>query len=136
MINKNKIFDLFSNTPENKVEEKKHVSIDDFMNSPFAKIGMFCKLIINHNVFHQKLEKFLKAENPSYDVDDARKASEYTVFNRAFFYIKNITPKHSKVIKSFNKKQLNSALQATMDYFESTEEYEKCAHLLKIQKSI
>ena len=57
MINKNKIFDLFSNTPENKVEEKKHVSIDDFMNSPFAKIGMFSKLIINHNVFHQKLEK-------------------------------------------------------------------------------
>ena len=97
---------------------------------------MFVKLIQNHYVFHKKLEKFLKAENPSYDVDDARKASEYTVFNRAFFYIKNITPKHSKVIKSFNKKQLNSALQATMDYFESTEEYEKCAHLLKIQKAI
>ena len=135
MINKDKIFKLFLDGKEindPKTEEK----LKDFMNGPFAQIGMFVKLIQNHYVFHKKLEKFLKAENPSYDVDDARKASEYTVFNRAFFYIKNITPKHSKVIKSFNKKQLNSALQATMDYFESTEEYEKCAHLLKIQKAI
>ena len=135
MIDKNKLFSLFDKDDnEVRTEQVKKLVLD--FNDPHTKLGMFVKLIQNHYVFHKKLEKFLKAENPSYDVDDARKASEYTVFNRAFFYIKNITPKHSKVIKSFNKKQLNSALQATMDYFESTEEYEKCAHLLKIQKAI
>ena len=135
MIDKNKLFSLFDKDDnEDRTEQVKKLVLD--FNEPHTKLGMFVKLIQNHYVFHKKLEKFLKAENPSYDVDDARKASEYTVFNRAFFYIKNITPKHSKVIKSFNKKQLNSALQATMDYFESTEEYEKCAHLLKIQKAI
>ena len=135
MTDKNKLFSLFDKDDnEDRTEQVKKLVLD--FNDPHTKLGMFVKLIQNHYVFHKKLEKFLKAENPSYDVDDARKASEYTVFNRAFFYIKNITPKHSKVIKSFKKKQLNSALQATMDYFESTEEYEKCAHLLKIQKSI
>ena len=135
MIDKNKLFSLFDKDDnEDRTEQVKKLVLD--FNDPHTKLGMFVKLIQNHYVFHKKLEKFLKAENPSYDVDDARKTSEYTVFNRAFFYIKNITPKHSKVIKSFNKKQLNSALQATMDYFESTEEYEKCAHLLKIQKAI
>ena len=135
MIDKNKLFSLFDKDDnEDRTEQVKKLVLD--FNDPHTKLRMFVKLIQNHYVFHKTLEKFLKAENPSYDVDDARKASEYTVFNRAFFYIKNITPKHSKVIKSFNKKQLNSALQATMDYFESTEEYEKCAHLLKIQKSI
>ena len=135
MIDKNKLFSLFDkNDNEERTEQVKKLVLD--FNDPHTKLGMFVKLIQNHYVFHKKLEKFLKAENPSYNVEDARKASEYTVFNRAFFYVKNITPNHSKVIKSFNKKQLNSALQATMDYFESTEEYEKCAHLLKIQKSI
>ena len=135
MIDKNKLFSLFDNNDsEERTKQIKKIVLD--FNDPHTQLGMFVKLIQNHYVFHQKLEKFLKAENPSYDVEDARKASEYTVFNRAFHYVKNITPKQSKVIKSFKKKQLNNALQATMDYFESTEEYEKCAHLLKIKKSI
>lgn len=135
MIDKNKLFSLFDNSNnEDKGEQVKKIVLD--FNDPYTKLGMFVKLIQNHYTFHQKLEKFLKAENPNYDVEDAKKASEFTVFNRAYYYVKSITPKHKKVIRSFDKNKLNGALNATLEYFESIEEYEKCAHLLKIQKTI
>ena len=139
MINKNKIFDLFSNTPENKVEVKKQVSIDEFMNSPFAKIGMFCKLIINHNVFHQKLEKFLKQENPSYNVENTKEAADFGIFNRSYQYISKIdidNPNHLKALVGFDPKIFNKALNHSILYFETNEEYEKCAHLFKIQQIV
>ena len=139
MINKNKIFDLFSNTPENKVSVKKQVAFDDFMNTPYAKIGMFCKLVINHQIFHQKLEKFLKKENPAYNVEDTKEAADYGVFNRSYQYINKINienPDHLKALVGFDPRIFNKALNNSIDYFVSYEEYEKCAHLFKIQQIV
>ena len=90
MIDKDKMFSLFEQ-PEGKKDGKELVTFSNsLLEEPFTKIGMFTKLIINHNVFHQKLEKFLKAEKPDYDVQEARRASEFTVFNRAWHYISKI----------------------------------------------
>ena len=50
MINKDKIFKLFVEGKE-ITDEKTKSEIKDFMNGPFAKIGMFVKLIQNHQVF-------------------------------------------------------------------------------------
>ena len=47
-------------------------------------------LIQNHYIFHKKLEKFLKQEQPNYNVESTKEASEFTVYNRAWSYIKNI----------------------------------------------
>ena len=52
---------------------------------------MFVKLIQNHKIFHQKLEKFLKKEQPSYNIESTKEASEFTVYNRAWGYIKQIS---------------------------------------------
>ena len=60
MINKDRIFNLFSTTPEVKEKEEKRISIEEFIESPYAKIGMFTKLILNHFVFQEKLKKFFK----------------------------------------------------------------------------
>jgi len=57
MIDKDKIFKLFIDS-KGISDEKSKDELKDFMNGPFAKIGMFVKLIQNHQVFHQKLEKF------------------------------------------------------------------------------
>ena len=67
MIDKDKIFNLFVDGKEIK-DQKTKDEIKEFMNGPFAKIGMFVKLIQNHHIFHQKLEKFLKKEQPNYYV--------------------------------------------------------------------
>ena len=135
MINKDKIFQLFVDGKE-ITDEKTKEEIKDFMNGPFAKIGMFVKLIQNHHVFHQKLEKFLKKEQPNYNVESTKEASEFTVYNRAWSYIKNISindPEDMNAIINFDNEKFYNTLDGAIIFFEQYEEYEKCAHLHKIK---
>ena len=138
MIDKDKIFKLFVDGKEisgDKTEDE----IKDFMNGPYAKIGMFVKLIQNHEVFHKKLEKFLKKEQPNYNVESTKEASEFTVYNRAWSYIKYIdinSKEDLNAIINFEHKALLKVLSSSITFFEVYEEYEKCAHLHKIQKTV
>ena len=138
MINKDKIFELFGDNQ--KIEDEKTKSeIKEFMNGPFAKIGMFVKLIQNHHVFHQKLEKFLKKEQPNYNVESTKEASEFTVYNRAWTYIKDISlDNHEDInaIINFDNKIFSKVLGNAIQFFEQYEEYEKCAHLYKIKEIV
>ena len=136
MVDKDKIFQLFLDGKENIDDETKK-EIHDFMNGPYAKIGMFVKLIQNHKIFHQKLEKFLKQEQPDYNVETTKEASEYTVYHRAWYYIKNVDVEKSgdvDAIINFNPLTLNKTLDGAINFFESYEEYEKCAHIYKIKE--
>ena len=138
MIDKDKIFKLFVDGKEINDEQTKS-EIKDFMNGPFAKIGMFVKLIQNHKIFHQKLEKFFKKEQPNYDVQSTKEASEFTVYSRAWEYIKNINlDDHDDVnaIINFDSKVFFQALNEAIFYFQQYEEYEKCAHLFNIQEVV
>ena len=138
MIDKNKIFQLFVDGKEID-DDKTKKEIKDFMNGPFAKVGMFVKLIQNHEVFHKKLEKFLKKEQPNYNVESTKEASEFTVYNRAWTYIKNISlDDHDDVnaIINFDNKVFYKALDSAIRFFEQYEEYEKCAHLYKIKEVV
>jgi hypothetical protein len=135
MVNKNKIFDLFDKQPEVKEESEMDISI--LKEDPFTKIGMFTKLIINHSIFHQKLDKFLKQEHPNYDVETTKNASMFTVYNRAWFYISQIdlnNKYHINALIDFKMEPFVTTLEQALKYFESTEEYEKCAKLLDIKK--
>ena len=132
MIDKDKVFDLFSKEMEND-----NLSIDDLMKDPLSKIGMFVKLIQNHEIFHKKLNQFLSKENPNYDIEQTKNASMFTVYNRAWFYISqiNLTDKnHLDAVLDFKKEPFLSILEKVLQYFENIEEYEKCAKLLTLKK--
>ena len=132
MIDKDKVFDLFSKEMEND-----NLSIDDLMKDPLSKIGMFVKLIQNHEIFHKKLNQFLSKENPDYDIEQTKNASMFTVYNRAWFYINQIdlTDKnHLDAVLDFKKEPFLSILEKVLQYFENIEEYEKCAKLLTLKK--
>lgn len=137
-MNKDKIFDLFDDSQETKkkvTEYKKHLPSNP--SSAYFQLGMFTKLILNHFVFHYKLEKFLQQEEPSYDVESTREASQFVVFNRAYFYLNQVDINNKETIFAildFNPKLLDKTLEQSLIYFESSEEYEKCAHIFKIQK--
>ena len=136
MIDKNKIFKLFIDGKE-VIDNKTEDEIKDFMNGPYAKIGMFVKLIQNHEIFHKKLSKFLKQEQPNYNVESTKEASEYTVYYRAWSYIKDVNidkDEDIKAIISFDSKILFKVLDGALSFFEGYEEYEKCAHLYKIKE--
>ena len=138
MIDKDKIFKLFVDGKQIK-DDKTKEEIKDFMNGPYAKIGMFVKLIQNHEVFHKKLEKFLKQEQPDYNVESTKEASEFTVYNRAWGYIKNIdidNSDHINAIINFDPRIFYKTLDDAVNFFENYEEYEKCAHLHKIKELV
>ena len=139
MINKDRIFNLFSTTPEVKEKEEKRTSIEEFIESPYAKIGMFTKLILNHFVFQEKLKKFLKTEEPAYSIENTKEAANYTVFNKAWEYIREIdieNKDHINALIGFNPIVFNKALTSAIVYFQDGEEYEKCAHIFKIQEIV
>ena len=139
MINKDRIFNLFSTTPEVKEKEEKRISIEEFIESPYAKIGMFTKLILNHFVFQEKLKKFLKTEEPAYSIENTKEAANYTVFNKAWEYIREIdieNKDHINALIGFNPIVFNKALTSAIVYFQDGEEYEKCAHIFKIQEIV
>ena len=138
MIDKDKIFKLFVDGKEMSVD-KTEDEIKEFMDGPIAKIGMFVKLIQNHKIFHQKLEKFLKQEQPNYNIESTKEASEFTIYNRAWDYIKQIDIKNSgdtDAIINFDPKIFYSILNDAIKYFEALEEYKKCAHLFGIQNIV
>ena len=136
MINKDKLFQLFVDGKEVS-GDKTNEEIQEFMNGPYAKIGMFVKLIQIHEIFHKKLNQFLSKENPNYDIEQTKNASMFTVYNRAWFYINQIdlTDKnHLDAILDFKKEPFLSILEKVLQYFENIEEYEKCAKLLTLKK--
>ena len=137
VVNIDKIFDLFNNKEPDSLKEKAQVSdilIRDYKNHPLFWIGMFKKLIYNHEVFHLQLLKFFDKLDEGLDQVDIDRAGEYVVFNKAWEYIQKIDPnnlQHQEAIYQFSDIHLKTALELSINYFQEQEEYEKCSHLQK-----
>jgi hypothetical protein len=138
VVNKDKIFSLFDDSnPSQEQPIGSKNTLTSFNAGPYHKLGMFTKLILNHFVFHHKLEKFLQKEEPSYNVESTKEASAFVVFNRAYHYLSQVNPEEKEdifAILDFNPKLLGKTLEQSIIYFEGLEEYEKCAHIHKFQK--
>ena len=136
MIDKDKIFGLFDN--ESQGDGKILINASDrILEEGYAKIGMFTKLVQNHYVFHAKLKEFLQKEDKNYDSDLARINAEFAVFNRAFFYIRQLdldNENHLKAFIEFKKEPFIKSLQSSIRYFEGEEKYERCALLHKLER--
>ena len=139
MIDKDRIFELFGGEKGKEPEniEELITAEKDFLQSPTAKLGMFTKMVHNHEVFHDKLKKFFKQEKASFNAKDTKEASSFAVFNRAYSYIKHLDMEnsgHVDAVWDFNTKPLLKSLNLGILYFETTEEYEKCAKLHEIKE--
>jgi hypothetical protein len=136
MIDKDKLFELFGSAAEEADEEVDQPFSD--LDEPFNKIGMFVKLIINHLIFHQKLSRFLKEETSNtIDLESTKEASAFAIFNRAWFYIKDIDLKdknHCQAVMKFKSEPFLNTLEEAIIYFEGVENYERCGHLYEIQQ--
>jgi hypothetical protein len=133
MISKEKIFNLFDNS--NGIIDVH----EDFMDSPYTKIGMFNKIIINNKIFFQKLKFSLDKIKKEYNEENIEMYTQFVTFNRAFFYINQINIEnilHVDALKCYDQDRLSNNLDLSLLYFETNEEYEKCAHLFKIKTLI
>ena len=137
LVNINKIFDLFNSKEPDSLQEKAQMAdvlIKDYKNHPLFWVGMFKKLIYNHNVFHLQLTKFFENIDEGLDQVDIDRAGEYVVFTKSWEYIKKINPEdlqHQEALYHFVDIHLKTALELSINYFQEHEEYEKCAHLKK-----
>lgn len=136
MPNANRIFGLFDDGRDDTPPQDIYI---DFMNTPSGKIGMFVKLIHNNVVFNQKLKQFFKQVDKEFDEQTTKSSSEFTVFSRAWHYIKDIdvdNDEHLYALVKQDTQYLLEALKRAVKHFEVREEYEKCAHIHKIEKTV
>jgi hypothetical protein len=135
MVNIDSLFNLFP--PEDSSNGDVDTTYIDFTTTPTYWLGMYKKLILNHINFKKKAIKFLKQANAELDVKEMGEAGEYVTYNRAWFYIKKLDlsdPSHNEAIEIFSDDYLDTSLELGIKFFQEIEEYEKCAHILKILK--
>ena len=134
MVNIDNIFDLFG-SDDNLDGTDNSTTLIDFKNTPTYWVGMYKKLILNHNNFNITMVKFLKKSNKDFDMEDIKDVGEFVTYNRAWSYIKKIDiskKEHLKSVKIYADEYLDVTLKLSINFFIETEEYEKCAHLQKI----
>jgi len=133
----NKIFNLFDENNDLKDED---IQVINLYEQPLFWVGMFEKLIRNNGIFKKQLSSFLQEYDPEYSNEVMKETGDHLVFNRAWIFIKQINLEeelHQTAIKARAKHPyLSSALEKALEHFIMIEEYEKCAHLKKIQEFI
>jgi hypothetical protein len=99
-------------------------------------VGMFKKLIYNHKVFNAKILKSFKDLDSELDMNDVENAGEFIMYNRAWYWVNKIDikePIHQNALTHYADEILLTYTKVVILYFQELEEYEKCAHLKKIQ---
>jgi hypothetical protein len=131
------IFALFGFPDKDDEDRKKlEADLDVFKETPHFKLGMFHKLIMNGSLFSKQVVKFFAKADPGLDVKGIDQAGEYMMFIRAWFWIEQVQIRKKEwkeALKQYASEEFIISIKLSINYFESTEEYEKCAHLKKIQ---
>lgn len=134
----NKIFRLFNGEEFDSLPKESQVveAAIDFKEHPLFWVGMFKKLIQNHKVYNRSMINFFSKMDEELDLYDVESAGEFIVYNRAWFWINKIDitdTKHQDSIIHYTDDLLLTYIKFAISYFQDIEEYEKCAHLKKIQ---
>lgn len=143
-VDKDKIFDLFDSSGEGSKPLFDHENdmshlLEDYKQHPLFWVGMFKKLIYNHKTFSKKVIQFFEKMNEELDLFDVENAGEFIAYNRAWYWIEKVNLSleyHQDAIHFHSDEIFLSSVKFTISYFEESEEYEKCAHLKKIQNLI
>jgi len=137
-VDVNKIFKLFNEEEFDPIQEKAQVvgASINFKEHPLFWVGMFKKLIYNHKVFNIKALNSFKDMDEELDINDVEAAGEFIMYNRAWYWINKIDINnrlHQESITHYADEILLTYTKVIILYFQELEEYEKCAHLKKIQ---
>jgi len=134
------IFSLFGFPDKDNEDRKKlEADLDVFKETPHFKLGMFHKLIMNGSLFSKQVIKFFAKADPGLDIKGIDQAGEYMMFIRAWFWIEQVKLRKKEwkeALKQYASEEFVISIKLSINYFEGTEEYEKCAHLKKIQDFI
>ena len=122
--------------PNSDVNQDMSYLLEDYKQHPMFWVGMFKKLIYNHKVFNAKVLNSFKDLDGELDMNDVENAGEFIMYNRAWYWINKINVKetlHQNALTHYADEILLTYTKVVILYFQELEEYEKCAHLKKIQ---
>ncbi len=134
----NKIFGMFGDDDrKSKIDEIESLKrLEDYHATPTYKIGMFKKMLLNHNTLKDKLINIFKTPTDEFNVKEMEEVGEYLAYNRAWEYISECKLEEElwqDSLTVMDDDRLQTALKMSIHYFEEREEYEKCALLKKIE---
>tara|TARA_R110000823_G_scaffold192608_1_gene324182 strand:- start:204 stop:650 length:447 start_codon:yes stop_codon:yes gene_type:complete len=128
------IFGLFEDSENFNKEDKDNIK--SFKSSPLFKVGMFKKLVWNGNNFRGEIIDFFSKSNSELEMSGVEDAGDYIMYTRAYFWIKGCDLKDEDWKDSLNHyagDEIIVSIKLSIEYFESIEEFEKCALLKNIQ---
>jgi hypothetical protein len=131
-----KIFNMFE--PEVKPAPENLVLID-FKDHPYYWVGMFRKIMLNYDSYSKKFISLFREDGSQVDTADIERAGEHFVYERAWEYINKLDitiPLHLSSLSQFKDPVLIKNLNKTLLHFQDSEEYEKCAHILKLIEAL
>ena len=132
MIDPERLFSAF------ELPEYKEGSIfAELQKTQTFKLGMFKKIIWNQKNMEDKMNKFLDmmpelAEKIDFEGD----AGEFVTHTRAWTYLKDYDPTSEQgkdAARIFADDYTITACKLAISFWEEREDYEKCAHIKKVQ---
>lgn len=124
--------------PEIKPAPENLVLID-FKDHPYYWVGMFRKIMLNYDSYSKKFISLFREDGSQVDTADIERAGEHFVYERAWEYINKLDitiPLHLSSLSQFRDPVLIKNLNKTLLHFQDSEEYEKCAHILKLIEAL
>lgn len=122
-IDPNTLFSIFEQGDEQVYKEH---GVEDALNNPFVLMGMVLRGIEN---YHMMDMMYMKQYAQQYK--NVRKLTRYKYLNKLYSYLCRIDSTNFgsvyKIGESFNKGEVEGGLNYLRLYYESIEEYEKCA---------
>ena len=137
------IFGLFGmsddDSGDDKIKNELDESLNVFKDTPYFKVGMFCKMIKNGSNFTKQLLSFFKTSDDHIDMSGVDEASEIMMYNRALSWIQDCDLKKDEWKLAFHDHKEKDVLECiikSIKFYEKIEEYETCAFLKKIQTCV
>ena len=139
-MDKEKIFGLFDDNFDDSLQKE----IGGYKKSFHFKIGMFIKVVIYGDKWKNSVVSMFSKANTEFDVKDIDSVGNMMLYTRAWYWISQFDFDDKECLndlklfldkdsETYNSSDLFISLMRTIKYFEKTEEFEKCAFLVKIR---
>ena len=139
-MDKERIFSLFDKDFDDSLQK----DIGDYKKSFHFKIGMFIKVVIYGDKWKNSVVSMFSKADVEFDVKDIDSVGDMMLYTRAWYWINQFELDNKECLddlklfsdkdsETYNSSDLFISLMRTIKYFEKTEEFEKCAFLVKIR---
>lgn len=139
-MNPDTVFSLFDSEPENQGENL-NKEITNLSEHPYVLMGLFTRMIIRGEESIQNTIEFLKAikMDSSFDFETNTAFSRYMLYTAGFNHLSKLSledPLHQDTLLEKAGEDFLTACDKAIQFFQSREEYEKCALIKKFSDFI